>query len=530
MRAVTPDQMKEIDKTAINDFGIPGMVLMENAALGVVREISKILGTDPGCMASSAAKRNEPSKKVIILAGKGNNGGDAFAVARHLFNMGASVSVYVLSKLVDITGDAKTNLDILVKMGIEINEVTRDEQIDEVKKRVELADIVVDGLLGTGLKGEVKGIMACVIELVNDCHVPVIAIDIPSGVNGETGKVSSSCIKACTTVTFGFPKIGQLIHPGCDYVGDLKIVDIGIPKAAVDNIKIKGHLIDMEFVSQLIPRRRRDSNKGTYGKILVVAGSRGMTGAACLTGGAALRSGAGLVYLAAPLSLVPVYAGALVEAVTIPFEDENKGYLPRQSISGILEQLNNVNVAAVGPGLSAGNEIADVVYNIIKGSRVPIVLDADGINLVAKDLSVLKDIRTQIVMTPHPGEMARLIGTSVKEVQKDRVNIARNFSKEWGVITVLKGSRTIIASPEGEIYINTTGNPGMSTGGSGDVLTGIIAGLIGQGLKPLDASIAGVYLHGACGDNIAAEKGEHGLIAGDLVREIPNQIKILQLP
>lgn len=508
MRVVTPEQMKEIDNTSINDFGIPGMVLMESAAQGVVREVKNILGDISG-------------KTVAVLAGKGNNGGDAFAVARHLFNMGAYTKVYVFSKPDDIVGDAKTNLEILIKMGIEINEVATDEKVQEFKDGVKWANLVVDGLLGTGLKGDVKGVMASIIELVNSCCVPVVAVDIPSGVNGETGKVSNACIKARTTVTFGFPKVGQLIHPGCEYVGELKVVDIGIPKAAVDVTTIKSHLIDMEYVAKLLPKRRNDSNKGTYGKVLVVAGSRGMTGAASLTGLSALRSGAGLVYMAVPSSLVSIYAGTLVEAVEIPFEDGNKGCLGRESITGILEQLENIDVVAVGPGLSSGNEIAEVVYSIVKNSKVPIVLDADGINVLAKDLSVLKMLKTQMVITPHPGEMARLIGASVKEVQDDRVNVARNFSKQWGVITVLKGSRTIIASPEGDVYINATGNPGMATGGSGDVLTGIIAGLAGQGLKPLDASIAGVYLHGLCGDRIAARKGEYGLIAGDLAQEIP---------
>lgn len=508
MIVVTPGQMKEIDQRAINDFGIPGMVLMENAALGVVREVEKILGLVRG-------------KSVAVLAGKGNNGGDAFAVARHLFNMGAITNVYVFSEIAQITGDAKTNLDILVKMGIEIQEITTDEKIADIEAKVKLADIVVDGLLGTGLKGEVKGVMASIIELVNNCSVPVVAVDIPSGVNGETGKVSKACIRAKTTVTFAFPKFGQLVHPGCEYVGELKVVDIGIPKSAVDSTGIKSRLIDMEHVSKLLPKRVEDSNKGTYGKILVVAGSRGMTGAAVLTGSSALRTGAGLVYLAAPLSLVPIYASTLIEAVSIPFEDENRGRLGKEAIPGILKQLENVDVVAVGPGLSASNEIQDVVYNIVRSSQVPIVLDADGINVLAKDLSVLKGLKAQTVLTPHPGEMARLIGASVKEVQEDRVNIARAFSKQWGVITVLKDSRTIISSPEGDIYINTTGNSGMATGGSGDVLTGIIAGFIGQGLKPIDAAIAAVHLHGLCGDRVAARKGQYGMIAGDLVQEIP---------
>ena len=490
MLVVTPYEMKRIDKTAIDEFGIPGIVLMENAALGVVREVVKILGDIPG-------------KTAIILAGKGNNGGDAFAVARHLFNMGAKVSVHVLAKLADIKGDAKTNLEILLKMGMEVNEVLENRPIEGIKEVLKFSDIVVDGLLGTGLKGEVKGVMAGVIEAVNESGVPVVAVDIPSGVNGETGAVSATCIKAKSTVTFAFPKIGQLVHPGCEYVGKLEVVDIGIPPTAVKEDEIKKYLIDLCLVSKLIPRRESNSNKGTYGKLIVVAGSRGMTGAACLTASAALRAGTGLVYMAAPLSLLPIYAGFLVEALTIPLEDGNKGYITKESIHKILMHLEKVDVAAVGPGLSTGDDAKEVVYSIIKGSKVPIVLDADGINLLAEDLSVLKELKTQMVITPHPGEMARLLGTTVKEVQEDRVNIARSFSKKYGVITVLKGSRTVIASPEGAIYINTTGNSGMATGGSGDVLTGIIASFIGQGLKPLDAAIAGVYLHGVSGDNIA---------------------------
>ena len=496
MILVTPDEMKIIDKTAIDEFGIPGIVLMENAALGVVREVGKILGDIPG-------------KYAIVLAGKGNNGGDAFAVARHLSNMGARVSVHVLARLADISEDAKTNLDILIKMGMEVKEVTKGEHIDEIRDRLKFAHI------------EVKGVMAGIIGVVNDSCVPVVAVDIPSGVNGATGEVSTACIKARSTVTFGFPKLGQLVHPGCEYVGKLEIVDIGIPRAAAEKVKVENHFIDLEVVSQLMPIRYTNSNKGTYGKILVVAGARGMTGAACLTGGAALRTGSGLVYMAAPLSLLPIYAGALIEALTIPLEDANKGYITKESVCEILSRLEEVDVAAVGPGLSIGDETKDVVFSIVKSSKVPIVLDADGINLLAKDVSVLRNLRAPMVITPHPGEMARLLGISVKEVQSDRVNIARSFSKEWGVITVLKGSRTIIASPEGEIYVNATGNAGMSTGGSGDVLTGIISSLIGQGVKPLDAAVAGVYLHGLCGDNVAQRKGEHGLIAGDLVQEIP---------
>jgi NAD(P)H-hydrate epimerase len=514
MKVVTPSQMKEIDEFAIQSIGIPGVVLMENAALGIVNEIVGDFGDIKG-------------KAICLFAGKGNNGGDAFAVARHLYNKGAQVTVLITADKREIAGDAAINLGILDKMGITMMGIADDPSLEAATGLIGKVDLIVDGILGTGLKGEIKGIIREVLDFINGEKIPVLAIDIPSGVNGETGEIHGVCIKAYKTVTFALPKPGHFLHPGCGFIGKLVVSDIGIPEIAVQNSDIKNYVIDEERVKKLIPIRYPESNKGDCGKLLIITGSTGMTGAGCLTGGAALRSGAGLVYMAVPSSLVPIYESNLIESVTISLEDEKMGCLSKKAIPEILEQIEKLDAVAIGPGLSLKGDVIDVVARVIENSLKPLVIDADGINAVAKDVSVLNRKKAQIVFTPHPGEMARLLGVSIKEVQSDRIKIARDFSRKWDVVTVLKGSRTIVASPDGRVYININGNSGMSTGGTGDVLTGIITSLIGQGLNPVDAAVAGVYLHGLSGDSAAGVKGEHGIVAGDLVQELPGIIKKL---
>ena len=514
MKLASPKQMNEIDSISINELGIPGIVLMENAALRVVEEISKVMGALHG-------------KRIAVFAGKGNNGGDAMAVARHLFNKDAMVRVFLLAKKSSVEGDAGVNLNILSRIGLEVNEITDSEQLGEIKSGLASADLIVDGLLGTGLKGDVRGIMKETVDAVNASGRTVISIDMPSGVDGETGRVRGSCIKAHKTVTFGLPKTGQVIHPGCEYIGELVTVDIGLPGKAVDGVRIKSYVIDGELVSGLIPQRISNSNKGNYGKVLVVCGSVGMTGAGCLTAEAVLRAGAGLVYLAVPSSLAHIYNAALLESVTIPLEDGGTGYLGKGSRDMILGHLKRVRVAAVGPGLSVNDDITEIIGSIIENSGIPLILDADALNAVSRDIPVLKKLKAPAVLTPHPGEMARLAGISIDDVQNNRIDVAAGFAQKWGVTVVLKGSRTVVALPDGHICINTNGNSGMATGGTGDVLTGIIAGLAGQGVSPSDAAIAGVYIHGAAGDKAAGTKGEHGMIAGDMSREIAFVVKDL---
>jgi len=512
MKIVTPAQMSEIDRTCINQYGIPGVVLMENAALRVVDEVIGTIG--PVC-----------GKNILIFAGKGNNGGDALAVARHLYNKGAAVKVYITAHKKEISGDAAINLNILEKSGVEPRELTGEWQPDAVEADLSEADLVIDGIFGTGLRGEVKGIAAEVIRLVNNSRKTVISIDIPSGVSGETGKVLGTCIKAFKTVTFGLPKIGLTIHPGCEFAGQLVVADIGIPGKVIEHFDIKTKVTDVVMVSKLIPPRHSESNKGDYGRVFLISGSTGMTGSGCLAAEAALRTGAGLVYLGVPSALAPVYGAAIREPVIIPLEDGGTGYLSKTSIPGLLQNLKGKDVIAVGPGLSMREGIAEVVAEIIKSSEVPLVLDADALNAISKDTSILRHLRTGAVITPHPGEMARLVGTSVSDIQSNRIGWAKEFSGRWNVITVLKGAKTVVAKPDGTVYINPTGNSGMATGGSGDVLTGVIAGLAAQGAKPEDAAVAGVYLHGLAGDMAAKKKGEYGLVAGDIVDELPGVIR-----
>lgn len=514
MLIVTPAQMGLIDKTTIEETGIPGIVLMENAAINVVREIVEKL-------------KKVKSRNFFVFAGKGNNGGDAFAVARHLYNMGAGVSVYLTADKNKIKGNAKTNLDILVNMGIKLFELSGKDELKELNNRIGESDAVIDGIFGTGLKGAVRGIAVEVIDIINRKKKFTLSIDIPSGVNGGTGEVEGTCIKADKTVTFGLPKFGLILHPGCEYTGELVVADIGFPEKVIEKFDINTMHIDEKYAARLIPERRRKSNKGDYGKILVISGSKGMTGAGCLTAGAALRSGAGLVYLAVPASLVPIYGGNIMEAVVIPLEDTNRGSLSKQCLGRLDDCIKKADVAAVGPGLSTDTDIKDIVFHVIDNIDVPAVFDADALNAISSNPSVLGKLENDAVLTPHPGEMARLMGTSIEKVQSDRVGAAEEFAKKWNVYVVLKGSVTVIAYPDGKIFLNTTGNSGMATGGSGDVLTGIIAALMGQGLNAGDAATAGVYLHGLAGDRSADIKGEHSIIAGDLIKQLPNAFKTL---
>lgn len=512
MKLATPLEMNNIDSHAINCLGIPGIVLMENAALRVVEAATEMLGGLDG-------------RQIVILAGKGNNGGDALAAARHLHNRGASCSPFLLSAAAELRGDAAVNLKIISSMGLQVDELIEDPLPEKLNNCINNADLVIDGIFGTGLKGNVKGVAASIIEAVNRSLKLVLSIDIPSGICGETGKILGSCINASRTVTFCLPKVGLVVHPGCDHTGRLDVVDIGIPAASVMQSGIRACVTDRELVSGMLSPRAAESNKGDYGKIFILTGSKGMTGSGCLSANAALRTGAGLVYLGVPEGLAHIYGSAISETVLIPLADDGSGKLTQKSIPAIMDALKGKNAVAAGPGLSVNEDIIEIVKKLLSECSVPLILDADALNAISQDINMLKGLKTDAVITPHPAEMARLTGLTVNEVMGDRTGTARNFSEKWGVITVLKGSRTVIAMPDGSCCINTTGNPGMATGGSGDLLTGIIASLAGQGMKPADAAVAGVYLHGLAGDAAARELGEHGMLPRDMAERLPFIIK-----
>ncbi len=519
MRVVNAKQMKEIDTATIEKVGIPGIVLMENAAVKVVEEIEKLIG-------------DLKNKKAIIFAGKGNNGGDAFAVARHLHGLGAAVKVCMLFRNVDNSSDAGINFKTVKNMGIKCIEIQDSDTLDEIYfktlyKDILCSDFIVDGIFGTGLSGQISGMTKKVMEMINSSGNKVISIDIPSGVDGTDGQLAEICIKADLTVTFGLPKLGLLIHPGCEYTGKLVVADIGIPPSIAEGTDSYINTIDSEYVSRILPKREQNSNKGTYGEAFIISGSKGMTGSGCLTAKSALRVGAGLVYLGVPASLSKIYENHVTEAITIPLEDKGLGFLDIESKENIIRIMAKSDVLALGPGLSTNGQIFDIVKGVVKTSETPLVLDADAINVISADVNILRHLKKPAIMTPHPGEMARLLGISTKEVQSNRIEVAREFAYNWKVVLVLKGSRTVVALPDGTVYLNLTGNSGMATAGTGDVLTGVISGLLAQGAKLEDAAIAGVYIHGLAGDLAAAEKTEYGMIASDVVEMLPYAIKTI---
>ncbi|MFZ5596057.1 MAG: NAD(P)H-hydrate dehydratase [Bacillota bacterium] len=515
MKVVTALQMREIDRRAMEDFKIPGIVLMENAGKSVVDIVREKLG---GVVYG---------KNVAVFCGKGNNGGDGLVAARHLFNMGADVRVIFLEKPEKITGDAAVNLEIWQRTGQKIYTVAQKEDLNAVRLILVRTDIIIDAIYGTGFRGKVKDLPGRVIEAVNAAGKPVIAVDVPSGLEADTGSVNGPCIRAGITVAFGLPKVGVLLEPGAGYAGELRVADISIPPVLLDDEKLNCNLVDFNMVRGWLTPRSSSSHKGDYGRVLVLGGSRGMAGAACLAAGAAARIGAGLVTLVVPGAIYYPVASLLPEVMVYPAPGEEA--FSKEAMAVISGMLERADVLAIGPGLSAGPETGELVRKILASVCIPTVLDADGLNALAGHTGIFKKVKAPLVITPHPGEMARLAGMATDGVQRDRLGVARSFSADWGVTLVLKGAKSIIALPDGTAYINPTGNPGMATGGSGDVLTGVIAGLIAQGMDVAGAAAAGVYIHGLAGDRAALEKGMMGLIAGDILEALPLATRFVEI-
>lgn len=508
MVVVTPSEMQKIDKSAIDDFGIPGIVLMENAAVQVVGVIQEQY---------SFQKKDG----IVILAGGGNNGGDGLAIARHLFLKGANVEVILLVEPEKITGDARINLEIAKKLEVPLCFVYGKDSILWAKKRLNSAHLIVDAIFGTGLSRRVEGIFAEVIAQVNSNGIPVVAVDIPSGINGENGHVMGVAIKAKDTVTFGYPKRGHLLYPGRIYTGKLHVVSIGLPQNSAQNVRAMGFTADEVEAASYLRERPIEGHKGTFGKVAVVAGSTGMTGAAYLTSMATLRSGAGLITLGIPASLNCILENKLTEVMTMPLEDRGTGCLHEDSLDDILVLLRDKDVLALGPGLGKSNGIYEVLRNILGKIHISIVLDADGLNHISGNIDLLKRHSKPVVITPHPGEMSRLTGITIKNIMDYPVDVAQKLAQELKIIVLLKGATTVVCDPHGRVYFNSSGNCGMATAGSGDVLTGIIASFIAQGYHAYHAAVLGAFIHGCAGDLAASLKGEAGMVAGDILEAIP---------
>jgi len=511
---VDANQMREMDRRTIEEFGMPGEVLMELAGKGVIQYL----------------EQNFPFiEDALVFCGKGNNGGDGFVVSRYLLNRGVEVTAFLLGKKTELKGDAKLNLERFIKLGGEVIEVEKEEQLDRAAIYLEGTELIIDAIFGTGLDSEVKGLTREVIELINefglDYIIPVVSVDLPSGVNASNGQVMGEAVMANATITFGRAKIGHYVYPGADYVGNLKIVDIGIPSRFTEGVNT--WLVDEELAYSMFKPRKPDSHKGENGHCLIWAGSVGKTGAAVLAGESALRVGAGLVTLGVPESLNEIFEMKTTEVMTEPIPDDSKQGFNELSIPKAKNLMKEKDVIAIGPGIGQGAGIDEFVREILLSSEAPIVIDADGLNSLAGQIGVLKKAKAPIILTPHPGEMSRLCKMSVAEIQKDRVGVARKFAKEWNVVLVLKGARTVIAGPKGDVFINLSGNEGMASGGMGDVLTGIIAGLLSQKYEPLKAGVLGTYIHGLAGDLAYEEMGGIGIVAGDLISRIPKVRKWL---
>ena len=510
MKLVSAKIMRELDRSAIEDFKIPGGILMENAGAGCARLIGEHFA-------------DEIDQGVMIICGTGNNGGDGFVIARHLWNSGCDVDVIILGSAKEIKGDAKINYEIAKAMDLPIFEVNDDDDFDEAFFN-ETYGLIVDAIFGTGLDREVTGIHADVIEIINGSDSSVFAVDIPSGLNSDTGLEMGTAIYADMTATFGLSKIGQWLYPGRIFCGSLKIVDISIPPLAIEKADINYQLVDRQTLIHMFLPRNPNAHKGNFGHALIIGGSQGLTGAAAMAGDSALRTGAGLVTIGAPTGLNEILEIKLNEVMTKPFGRPDSLFLGADSAKEILEAAKDKDVVAIGPGLGKNDETKKLIYEILPQLDVPVVIDADGLNLIADDLTILKKIKKDVILTPHPGEMSRMTGKPVNEILNDIIGTACIFAKEHSVYLVLKGGCTVTASPHGEIFLNPTGNPGMATGGAGDVLTGIIAGLLSQGWSALESAVAGVYLHGAAGDFALCNYGQRALTAGDIIESLPEVI------
>jgi len=506
MKLATPVQMKKIDETAINRYGIPGIILMENAALNVAVTAAEML-------------KESDSSRIAIIAGKGNNGGDGFAAARHLMRS-FDVTIISLAERENISGDAAVFLNILENLNADIRYCTEPDSVEEIRKVISNADLIVDGIFGTGIRGEINGFYAGVISAMNESRKRILSIDIPSGISGETGQVLGVAVKAEKTVTFSLPKQGLYQYPGREYSGEIIIADIGIPPGAIEEAGIRGELLDRAFLLPYLPERPKDGHKGTFGRVMIITGSKGMTGAGVLAAQAAFKTGSGLVYLAVPQSLSAIYGTVIPEAIVYPLKDEN-GIISDAETGFLVDKAAMMDAVVIGPGLSAEFQIEKLVNGFVANCPVPMVIDADALNVL--DLDSLQKRKAPAVLTPHPGEFARLSGLSVGEVQKDRCRRAVEMSRKTGSVIVLKGAGTVIACPDGRYFVNPTGHHCLAVAGSGDVLAGITGSLLGQRVPSEMAACLAAFIHGMCGELLAEKSnGQAGYRAGEIAAEIPH--------
>ena len=509
MKIVTAAEMREIDRATSERFGMPSLTLMENAGTAV---------------AELVLSRYPDAKRVALLCGKGNNGGDGFVAARKLQQGGREVRVVLLADAAELRGDAA---EMFARMGLSALAVQSHEDLQAAATQSAFAsDVLVDALLGTGFRPPVTGLYGEAIAEMNARPAPIVAVDIPSGADADVlGEQTGAVVRADAIVTFTAPRLAHVF--GHLTSGPTVIAPIGSPEAAIDS-KLGLKLITPHEIALLVGPRPAAANKGSFGHVLVIGGSVGKAGAAAMAGISILRSGAGLATVAAPRAVLATVAGFHPEVMTEPLEETEAGTISMRALEyGHIDELvKGKTVLAIGPGSSRNPETAEFVCTVVGGYRVPMVVDADGLNAFEGMAEKLTGKDHPVVITPHPGEMARLTGLSIPQIQRDRIDVARKFAREHDLVVVLKGHRTLVASPDGEVWVNPTGNPGMATGGTGDILTGIVAGMMAQNPERiLQAVLGAVYLHGLAGDVGREKMGEQSLVATDLVRALPEAFR-----
>jgi NAD(P)H-hydrate epimerase len=508
----TADEMRRVDQRAIRELGIPGATLMENAGRGAAACIQAAL---PGLGLPRRGAR------VAIVCGKGGNGGDGFVVARWLKRGGHRVQVFLLARPAELRGDPALKLREMERRGIRAR-IVEDE--DTLARALPGAQLVVDAMLGTGARGAPSALMARAIEHVNASGRPVVALDVPSGLPADGEPWEGPVIRAALTPTFAGLKRALVSGPGVELAGRVVLVDIGVPAVERDR-GMTTFVLEPADVARHLPRRVRDSHKGSYGHLLVVGGSVGKTGAAALTGRAAMRAGAGLVTVATAASAQPVLAALLLEAMSEPVAETPAHTIAlkaREVLGALAERRDAV---ALGPGLGLDDDTQALARALVFDCARPMVVDADALTALAGHLDRLRGAAAARCLTPHPGEMARMLGVSVAEVQRDRIATARQFATGWKVHVVLKGAASVIGQPDGIVLVNPTGNPGMASGGTGDVLTGVAGALLARGLEPAAALASAAYLHGLAGDVAAERVGQESLLASDLIEALPEAFR-----
>lgn len=512
MKLADRKTIRKIDSLSVRAFGMRSLQLMENAGRGVAEAVIR------------EASSFDFKPKVAVFCGKGNNGGDGYVAARHLRNSGLDTVVFSFVRIAELKGDALVNARIWENMGGEVFLIRTKADLEKRASAIKHSGVIVDAIFGTGLSSAVRGVQAEAIGFINGLRRnkrKVVSVDVPSGIDSTTGGVHGCAVRADLTVTMAIPKAGLYIYPGRSYAGRVEVGDIGVPGSLLTDPSIPWNVTTEEDIRRIIRPREADTHKGTYGHAAVLGGSPGKTGAPYMAAMGALRAGAGLVTIALPSGLNAVMEEKTVEAMTRPLPQTPDGVLGEESFGEVSKFLEGKSVLVMGPGLGTSKDTTALVKMIIKSLRVPAVIDADALNALIGDPGALSMARAPVVITPHPGEASRLLKVQTKDVQADRIGSALRLSKITRSTVVLKGASTVIAGVDGTLYINPTGNPGLATAGTGDVLSGMIGGLISQGCKPFDAAVAAVYIHGLAADLVRKRSGEAGMIATDLLPLIP---------